>query len=312
MKIKISELKELCVSKLIHNLSREEAEIVFEDFLYGEAAGIKSHGFISFQGNVMGKVGLKEKELEIVKETSSCTIINGNKGLGHLIGRKALEFAAKKASEGIAISGMFNTTSWLMPGIIAREGAKKGMITLVMNNAKARTAPYGGVKARTGTNPLSIGLPLKTPFILDMATSIRAMGQVRLAKKLGIELEEIGYDADGNETNDADKIMSLKPFGGYKGYGLNLFIELFSGLVGKMGSDLKKGWDRGYMIICINPSAFGNLEDYQERTEKLISEVKSEEGVRIPGERAEANYLKVIASGEIEIDDKILEDIKGL
>ena len=63
----------------------------------------------------------------------------------------------------------------------------------------------------------------------------------------------MAIDKDGNSTIDPENVHALNPFGGFKGYALNLEIEMLAdSLVGaKMGSKIQDTLDRGFLFIFI-------------------------------------------------------------
>ncbi|UCD04381.1 MAG: Ldh family oxidoreductase [Candidatus Woesearchaeota archaeon] len=234
-----------------------------------------------------------------------------------------MELAIKKAkSKGIALVGIHNMHSYLMPGYYAKMAADKNMIGFVIDNARSRVAPYGGIEPRLGANPIGLAIPAKDiPFVLDMATAKRGMGEVRLAKKLGEELpEEMALDIKGNPTRDPNKVNALKPAGEYKGYGLCLAIEILAGafIRAKMGSRIKDGLDRGYLFLVIDPKIFVDVNTFKKEVSDLFEEVKSAkkaEGfdeILIPGEHAKRLMDENLKKGYLEVDDKIIKEIRSL
>lgn len=113
---------------------------------------------------------------------------------------------------------------------------------------------------------------------------------------------------------------AINCFGSYKGYALNLAIEMLAGSLvrGKMGSKIFEGLDRGFVFIVINPEIFVDINDFKEETAELIKEVKSsrkEKGfdeILIPGEKGQKNYEKLVSEGFIDVDKKLIEEIKAL
>jgi L-2-hydroxycarboxylate dehydrogenase (NAD+) len=323
MRIKINEIKSLCeqvLKKLGYN--EEDSETIVAEYLYGELSGKKSHGFSAFPG-IVKKTVKDIPKWKIEKEDASYALINGNGNLGQLVGKFAMGLAIKKASKtGIAIVGMHHMQSYLMPGYYSKIAADKNMIGIVVDNARSRVVPYGGIEPKLGTNPIGLGIPTgKVGYNLDMATANRAMGEVRLAKKLETELPEgMAIDKEGNPTTNPDEVNALNPFGTYKGYGLNLAIEMLAGSLvrAKMGSKIQEGLDRGFLFIVINPEIFVGIGTFKQETGDLIDEVKNskkQKGVDeivIPNEHAEKKVNKSLKAGEIEIEDKIVEEIKKL
>lgn len=308
---------------LKQGLNKKDCGIIIDEYLYGELIGRKSHGLASFPKFAVEKIKSKKGNWKIVKEDDTYALINANGNVGQLVGKFAMDLAIKKAKEkGIAIIGMNNMKSYLMPGYYAKMASDKNMIGIVIDNAKSRVAPYGGIEPKLGTNPIGLAIPTKdAPFLLDMATAIRAMGEVRLAKKLGELLPEgMAIDKEGNSTRDPDKVNALNPFGNYKGYGLCLAVEILAGsfIRAKMGSKIQTGLDRGYLFLVINPEIFVDVNRFKEEISELIKEIKSSkkargvEEVLIPGEKEEKLMKENLQQGFLEIDDKIIEDIKKI
>ena len=224
MKIKIEELEELCFKILLSkNLTKEEAEIIFNEYLDGELKE-GSHGFLTFP-KIVEKLNQVQGELQIIKEGDNYALIDAQGNIGQLVGKFAMDLAIKKAKvKGIALVGMNNMPSYLMPGYYAKMAAQKNMIGLVIDNARSRVAPYGGIDPKLGTNPLGFSVPTKdVPFVLDMATSVRAMGEVRLAKKLARELPGgVALDKEGNSTNNPADVYVLNSF-----FSLFIIVHVF-------------------------------------------------------------------------------------
>ncbi|MFT7615265.1 MAG: L-2-hydroxycarboxylate dehydrogenase (NAD+) [Candidatus Woesearchaeota archaeon] len=321
MKIKIEEIRKICM-KILSNLDVKEsqANIVLEEYLFGELSGKKSHGLSAFLSIVDKKEAFNNK-WKIETDGPGFALINGNACVGQLLGDFAMNLAVDKAkNQGIAMVGMYNMHSYPIPGYYAMKAQKRGMIGVVIDNARSRVAPFGGIDPKLGTNPIGLAIP-SSDFVLDMATAERAMGEVRLAKKLQTDLPEgMAMDKEGNDITDPEKFHALHPFGGYKGYGLNLAIEILAGALvnAKMGSKIQSGLDRGFLFIAINPEVFVSKETFAEQTNELVGEVKSsklknnDNPIRIPGEKAHNNYTKATDEGEIELDDIVFDNLKAL
>ena len=191
----------------------------------------------------------------------------------------------------------------------------------------ARVCAYGGIKPVLFTNPICIGIPSKLSFgyILDMSTSAVAEGKVRNAYERG-ELLDDAYliDCLGNASKDP-KILyesseqqrgSIKPFGGYKGFGLSFMVEALAGALtgGKTTRNLKYQGLRGnsLFLLMINLKAAHFYSEIQE----LVNHLKSDSGVEsekilLPGERTIMNKLKSLQTG-VEIPDSEVEIVEQL
>lgn len=153
-----------------------------------------------------------------------------------------------------------------------------------------------------GTNPIAYGVPAKhkKPFILDMATSKVAFGKILQAREEGKEIPEgWGVDENGEAVTDPDKVVSLSTFGGPKGYGLSIVVDVFSGLlagaafgphIAKMYSGLDQKRKLGHYVCAINPAFFTDWDTFLEQMDAMIDELQQSppavgfERVYVPGE----------------------------
>jgi delta1-piperideine-2-carboxylate reductase len=203
--------------------------------------------------------------------------------------------------------------------------AEAGLVGFSCTSYMPLVAPAGAKKALFGTNPISFSWPRpgKTPVVYDMATSAMAMGDVMVAARDGKKVPlGTGLDKDGKETTDPKKIEKgsggvLLPFGGYKGSGIAMMVELLAGaLVGETFSyetaakDNKDGGppSGGEFILAISPEKMAG-PDWNKHSDKFFDKMKSMEGVRLPGERRHKNRLDL---GPRKINEELVKKIKGL
>jgi LDH2 family malate/lactate/ureidoglycolate dehydrogenase len=79
--------------------------------------------------------------------------------------------------------------------------------------------------------------------VLDFSTSYYAVGKLRVARNRGELLPEAAVvAADGTPTRDPNAYFgppegAMIPFGGHKGYALNVFTDLLAGLLSGGGAD---------------------------------------------------------------------------
>lgn len=167
----------------------------------------------------------------ILKETPSTAWIDGNNGLGAVIGNFCMDVAIKKAKQtGVGWVCAKGSNHYGMASWYPLRAIKKGLIGFSMTNTSPIMVPTRGKDAVLGTNPLSMGVPAKhDKFLLDMATTAVALGKVEIQQRKGEPLPT-GWALDhrGKETLDANLAFEsgrLMPLGGtevnsgYKGYG---------------------------------------------------------------------------------------------
>jgi len=141
------------------------------------------------------------------------------------------------------------------------------------------------------------------------------MVELNNLRKVAEKLPDNAYvDKQGNITTDPEVAYAVLPFGGFKGFGINLLIDVLSGSLvrGKSGLDQPLDSQRyiGTLIIVIDPAAFGEIADFKASTTKLAEDILAVEPidpnqpVRVPGYRGAKRREEFEAEGVIEIEDK--------
>ena len=151
----------------------------------------------------------------------------------------------------------------------------------------------------------------------DMATSAVALFGVLTAKAKGEPLpHNVAYGKDGEWTTDASQVLdggAIATFGGHKGAGLSLCVELLAGalsgsaVIGQCESKkAAKSW--GHTFIAIQPD--GLVDDFESKAASVIDTVRaSGSSIRIPGERSAITAEERLAAGTMPIPEKIWESI---
>jgi delta1-piperideine-2-carboxylate reductase len=148
-----------------------------------------------------------------------------------------------------------------------------------------------------------------------------AMGEVQVAKREGHKVPlGTGLTKDGKETTDPGEIADggvLLPFGGYKGSGIAMMVELLAGaLVGDNFSFETAAKDNndggppsgGEFILAISPDKSSG-DDWNKHSNEFFDKMKSMDGVRLPGERRHKNRLD---KGPRNINEELVKKIKSL
>ena len=195
------------------------------------------------------------------------------------------------------------------------------MIGISYTNSQPLVAPTYGRTPLIGTNPIAVAVPAGTqrPYVLDMATSIVPIGRVTVYQKAGKEIPEgWGIDQDGQVTRDPNAVLkggALMPLGGtdimrgYKGYGLGLLVDIFSGVLSGASTGSEVGHpnenvpaDVGHYFAAISVDAFRPVIDFKAHMDRLIGELKDapkavgQERIYIHGEK------------EFELSERYLKD----
>ncbi|TQR18257.1 ureidoglycolate dehydrogenase [Psychrobacillus soli] len=307
--IKQEDAKQLAINKLVAaGLVEEHAEKVAEVLIHADLRNVNSHGVLRTEHyvNRIKAGGINPTANISFNQTGTVTgVVDGDDGLGHVIGDIAMDHAIQMAKEnGVGMVTAMNSSHCGALSYFVQKAAESNLIGIAMTHTDKIVVPFGGKTSFLGTNPIAYGIPAKThkPFILDMATSTVALGKVLQHKEEGKSIPEgWGVDAEGKAVTNPAEVVSLTPFGGPKGYGLSLIVDVFSGLlagaafgphIGKMYDDLDKKRKLGHYFCAINPANFNDLETFLTNMDQMIDELHDSEPA--PG------FTKVYIPGEIE------------
>eukprot|EP01097_Dermamoeba_algensis_P002570 TRINITY_DN2023_c0_g1_i4.p1 TRINITY_DN2023_c0_g1~~TRINITY_DN2023_c0_g1_i4.p1 ORF type:complete len:215 (+),score=46.95 TRINITY_DN2023_c0_g1_i4:59-703(+) len=175
---------ERCISTA--GASPDHAKIVADILVAADLRGVHSHGVNRLEmyvgellhGEVNGKV-----TPTIINETDSIACINGNNGLGMVVGKFCMELAIKKAkSQGVGWVVARGSNHYGIAGYYAMMASEQNMMGLSFTNTSPLVNPTRSAKPALGTNPISLAAPTTSsdPFVLDMATSAVAVGKVEV------------------------------------------------------------------------------------------------------------------------------------
>lgn len=314
--ISIAEAHKLSKTVLLKaGVDNNAAKIITDILLEADMLGRPTHGLIRLPGIVSDAKKQINAKLHVVRDDSHYTLLDGGGKSGYLAAYKAMELALKKAGKhGLALGGVKNSGHCGMLGYYTRMALKKDFIGIGMCNTRPMVAAWGGVEAVFGTNPIAIAIPSAgLPLVLDMSTSSATFGDLLVAMKDGKKLRKgVALDSTGRPTVDpaqAKKGVFL-PFGGYKGFGLGLAVQILAGALVD-AEMLKTG---GILFLVINPGIFLPVKEFKKRVAAYINFVKNSrkaEGVKailIPGERSERSRQKSLKHG-IGLDDDLLRRI---
>jgi len=322
MKIEISELQKLVERSLTSTYySEQQASQISEVLLYAETSGKNTQGIVKLLGSSPIQNIKPQYEPKVLKETKLSVLLDGGGNPGILISRIATGKVIEKCQKnGFGIVGTNNTfSSTGVIGFYAREIAKNDFIGIVMSGSPGGVAPYGSLDPLLGTNPVAFGFPTEgEPLVFDMATAAITWYGLVKAKMLGQKLPEgVAMDKEGNPTIDPASALdgAIYPFGkNYKSSGLSTMIEIFTGpLVGAAFCSFEGDW--GNLFIAMDPELLVDREGFKKHSSELIKKIKSSrldpevKEIHIPGEKSLENLEKAEQTGEVEIEDKMYEEL---
>ena len=291
-----------------------DAQLVARLMVKSDLVGADGHGIFRLPAYIKriraGGINLNPN-IHIERDQGATALVNGDNALGHLVMNKAVEIAIEKVKKHSVcwVGSHFGNHSGAA-SVYVRKLAEQGYIGIYMAVGNANhMAPWGGIDLLLSTNPIAIAVPAgDSPVVLlDIATTVAAYGKVKLAAQKGESIPDTWMiDRKGQPITDPQKSSegSLLPIGGYKGYGLAVMIGLLAGAlnnaaVGKGTIDFNAHHDvitnTGQTIIAVDPSAFGDREQFVERVIALVNDLKNSS--RLPG----VNQIRVPGDGAAKL-----------
>ena len=291
-----------------------DAQIAAEALVAADLRGVDTHGVIRFSPYAWYVKWLSEgsmtakPNIRVISETPSTALLDGDRGMGMVVGHRAMELAIDKAQHcGIGMVGVRNSRHYGMSAQYAMQALAHDMIGIAMTNAGRQVVPTFGREARFGTNPMCFAVPAdkELPFVLDMATTTAAAGKLELAARLEKSIPTgWALDEKAQATQDpriAQRARRLLPLGGsrdngsHKGYGLAVLVEILCGVLTGTVTALNTDQDpRGHFFGAIRVDAFRPVAEFKKDMDRLIRELKSTPPIE--GQR------RVYVAGEIEFE----------
>ena len=326
--LSLEDIYNLANKTLLANGCDEETSNILSDLIMkAERDGSLSHGLFRLPAYIAGlksgKINGKNRP-KVSKITPSVIKVDGNNCLAPMVLNKSLPELIKAAKEnGVAVLSITNSHHMAAMWPETEAIAEEGLVAFACTSYKPAVAPAGSIKPLFGTNPISFAWPRKNkpPVVYDMATASMAMGEVQVAKREGHKVPlGTGLTKEGKDTTDPAEIADggvLLPFGGYKGSGIAMMVELLAGaLVGDNFSYETAEKDNndggppsgGEFILAISPDKLSN-SDWDTHSSKFFEKMKSMGDVRLPGERRHKNRLD---KGPRHINEDLVNKIKSL
>ncbi len=194
-------------------------------------------------------------------------VMDGDGGMGFLVGRAAMAEAMKRAGEvGVGMVAVRNSTHFGAASLYSLMAVARGMIGIALSSTGPIVVPPGATKRGMGTNPISVAVPAGSegPFVLDMASSVVPGGKISDAMRRGQPIP-LGWAVDntGAPTTDPAAVFKggggLVPLGGeprfgaYKGFGLGVAVEVFCSILSGAVASL---------LMPNDPASAGNRCDH--------------------------------------------------
>lgn len=309
-------------------VSREDAIEATDVLSMTDLRGVETHGVsnmlrIYIDQYTSGQINPRP-QWRIERETPGTAVINADRGLGIILGRRAMDIAIEKAKTvGVGIVTMNNGGHLGAVGHFSMHAAKNDMVGMCATSAGTGVLPTFAAEPRFGTNPISIAAPGKNepPLLFDAATSQIAGNKFTLARRVGSDLLP-GWIADGDGSPILEDTPvpeegwygSLLPLGGtrengsHKGYGFMLMVEVLGAfLSGSVpGMFDTKPFESGYKhyFAAYNIEAFTDVDQFKSNMDRMLKMLKETKPAR--------GQTRVLYPGLAEYEDEIDRRANGV
>ncbi|XP_055295358.1 uncharacterized oxidoreductase YjmC isoform X2 [Sitodiplosis mosellana] len=272
-----------------------------------------------------------------IKESPATAWVNGNNGLGAVVGRYCMDLAIKKAKNvGVGWVCANHSNHYGIAGWHSIYAQEHGLIGISMTNTSPVLCPTRSKSAALGTNPLSLAAPATNgdSLVLDMATTSVAIGKIEVQRRKQAPIP-LGWalDKNGNQTTDAAEAFDaslLLPLGGmevtsgYKGYGLSAVVDVLTGVSsGASFATNVRRWtldgssheeaNLGQVFIAVDPNCFApGFETRMTEFNGILRNLPpadEEKPVLVPGDPEHAHMVKVDKEGGIRYHESQLANL---
>src|SRR5438874_5148816 len=160
----IEALRDFSNQVFLHfGVPKHDATQAAEVLAAADLRGVDSHGVARlhsyFDMLQLGRINPRPN-VTVVRESASTATVDGDNGLGLVVGPKANEIAmAKAAAAGSGWVSVRNSNHYGIAGYYVLEALARDLIGWSMTNTTKLVAPLWGAERMLGTNPIAIAFP---------------------------------------------------------------------------------------------------------------------------------------------------------
>lgn len=333
--VNTSELRHFAQQTLeAEGLNAEHAHLVADSLVQADLWGHQSHGVLRLPWYIARlRTGAMKASSEVAAliDTGAMLLLDGQDGVGQVVTDIARREAVQRAKKhGVGAVGVRNSNHFGTAMYYTRKAATEGCVSILTTNASPAMAPWGGREKGIGTNPWSIGAPYKNgAVVMDIANTAVARGKIYLARQRNEQIPDSwALTAEGMPTTNAAEAVDgvILPMAGHKGYAISFMMDVLSGVLtgsasgksvnGPYREDERSGC--GHMFIALDVASFGSPEDYTDRLEQLVAEVKQTplahgaSEIFIPGEIEDRHETERRSEGTIQLPEQTWMDLAKL
>jgi LDH2 family malate/lactate/ureidoglycolate dehydrogenase len=290
----------------------------------------------------IGRINPKPN-IRIVRDKKSVATVDGDSGLGLVVGPRANEIAMEKASHfGSGWVSVCNTNHYGIASYYSLKALERDMIGWSMTNTSRIVVPLWGAERMLGTNPIAIAFPghKNPPVVIDLSTSVVAFGKIEIARREENSLPE-GWIIDGNgnpSTSPEDvyeggilPLGSTRQMGAHKGYCLSAMVDILSAVLSganwgpfappfalfEKTPEENVGKGIGHFFGAMEIDGFAEVEVFKKRIDHWIEVFRKtrpapgHDAVLIPGD-PEHEAEKIRSENGIPVIDAVVNDLREI
>jgi L-2-hydroxycarboxylate dehydrogenase (NAD+) len=327
----------------------EDTKIIANVVITSDLWGIASHGIAHlkmYHERMKAGLQLPVTQWSVVKDTPTTAVVDGNNGMGMVVGYHAMKIAVEKARQyGVGSVAVRNSSHYGVAGYYALMAEQEGMVGISLTNAHPSIAPTFGVTPLLGTNPIAVAVPTDEPFpfLFDAATAVVTRGKIEVAARehkpipAGWVISRNGTPVTDTGTlieqmnKDQAALMPVggigELMGGHKGYGLATMVEIFSAAF-QNGAYLSELHDTdaqgnphflriGHFFLAFDIEHFLPLADFKHITGNMMRELRGsqtapdQKRIYTAGEKEYYNTLYILEHG-VEITPGVQKGLNTL
>ena len=309
------------------------ALIIAESLVDADLRGISSHGVMrvgNYVNRIKGGGARVNPTYKIISETGTTALIDADNGLGAPISEFAVKLAREKAKKnGMAFITVKNSNHNGAAGRWSIRLAGDDMFGMAATSVEPLIAVTGGKSRGIGNNPISYSFPTLSfgNICYDVSCGMLAFGKVYDSRVKNRPLPTNCFlDRDGVMTTDPFSAFICLPFGGHKGYGLAVVVEMLTSILSgesfcsNIGLQYEKPDEPNrlsHSFMAANIEAFRDILDFKKYADSFIEylhdlpKAEEVENIYFPGEVENINLTNKLISGVI-VQDTIVDELRKL
>lgn len=317
-----------------YGMPSEDAYVTAESLVDADLRNVISHGVVRVGNYVdrLTKGGANPKPvIQVIKESDNMVVMDADDALGAVVSDRIVKLVREKAEKtGMAIGAVRRSNHNGASAHWSLKLAGEDMYAMACSNVEPLIVATGSKVPSIGNNPVSFAFPTKSygSICYDIACSVMAGGKLFEYQRENKPLPPDAFmDTEGQFTTDPQQAtLFMAPFGGHKGYGLAVAVEMLTSLLsgGNFGRDMGSQYGKldvsnhiSHFFMAFDIKRFRELNEYKNSADEFVEYLHSlpkAEGVSqiyFPGEMEQSSKKEKLKNG-ILLSPTVVEDLERL